>query len=63
MTNIRCALGRRNAKWESNGLDFREQGGDTLDNYEDEIRGKKGMNREIHRLFATLQGKAMVMIF
>ena len=47
----------------SNGLDFREQGGDTLDNYEDEIKGKKGMNREIHRLFATLQGKAMVMIF
>ena len=62
MTKFPCAVRRRNAEREPNGLDFREQGGDTLDNYEDEIRGKKGMNREIHRLFATLQGKAMVMI-
>ena len=37
---------------------FREEGGDTLDNYQDEIKDKKGMNREIHRLFATLQGKS-----
>lgn len=37
---------------------FREEGGDTLDNYENEVKGKKGMNREIHRLFATLQGRA-----
>lgn len=37
---------------------FKEEGGDTLDNYEDEIKNKKGMNREIHRLFATLQGRA-----
>ena len=63
MTKFRCDVRRRNDERESNGLDFREQGGDTLDNYEDEIKGKKGMNREIHRLFATLQGNAMVMIF
>ena len=36
---------------------FREEGGDTLDVYQDELKDKKGMNREIHRLFATLQGK------
>ena len=37
---------------------FREEGGDTLDTYEEEVRGEKGMNREIHRLFDTLQGRA-----
>ena len=37
---------------------FREEGGDTLDTYEEEVRGVKGMNREIHRLFDTLQGRA-----
>ena len=36
---------------------FREEGGDTLENYEEEIKDKKGMNRELHRLFATLQGR------
>ena len=35
---------------------FREEGGDTLDTYEEEVRGQgRGMNREIHRLFNTLQ--------
>ena len=35
---------------------FREEGGDTLDTYEKEVRGQgRGMNREIHRLFNTLQ--------
>ena len=38
---------------------FREEGGDTLDTYEEEVRGTKGMNREIHRLFDTLQGRAL----
>ena len=37
---------------------FREEGGDTLDTFEEEVRGGKGgMNREIHRLFNTLQGR------
>ena len=35
---------------------FREEGGATLDTYEEEVRGQgRGMNREIHRLFNTLQ--------
>ena len=35
---------------------FKEEGGDTLDNYETEVvAGGKKMNRELHRLFATLQ--------
>ena len=35
---------------------FREEGGDTLDTYEAEVKtGGKGMNRELHRLFDTLQ--------
>ena len=36
---------------------FREEGGETLDNYETEGRARQGMNRELHRLFATLQGR------
>ena len=35
---------------------FKEEGGDTLDNYEAEVvGGTKKLNRELHRLFATLQ--------
>ena len=34
----------------------KEEGGDTLDNYEAEVvGGAKKLNRELHRLFATLQ--------
>ena len=36
---------------------FRQEGGDTLDNYEAELRTQHGMNRELHRLFDTLQGR------
>ena len=37
---------------------FREEGGDTLDIFEEEVKGgKSAMNREIHRLFNTLQGR------
>eukprot|EP00092_Neocalanus_flemingeri_P008093 GFUD01008733.1.p1 GENE.GFUD01008733.1~~GFUD01008733.1.p1 ORF type:complete len:520 (-),score=147.42 GFUD01008733.1:102-1661(-) len=37
---------------------FREEGGETLDAYESEVKtGGKGMNRELHRLFDTLQGR------
>ena len=36
---------------------FREEGGGSLDNYEAELRTRHGMNREIHRLFDTLQGR------
>jgi len=37
---------------------FREEGGETLDTYETEVKtGGKGMNRELHRLFDTLQGR------
>ena len=35
---------------------FKEEGGDALDNYETEVvGGEKKMNRELHRMFATLQ--------
>ena len=35
---------------------FKEEGGDTLNNYETEVvGGEKKLNRELHRLFATLQ--------
>jgi len=37
---------------------FKEEGGQTLDEYETEVvSGGKKMNRELHRLFATLQGR------
>lgn len=39
---------------------FREEGGETLGNYEEELRARNGMNREIHRLFDTLQGRNTV---
>ena len=35
---------------------FKEEGGETLDNFETEVvAGGKKMNRELHRLFDTLQ--------
>ena len=35
---------------------FKEEGGDTLDKYETEVvGGANKLNRELHRLFATLQ--------
>lgn len=38
---------------------YSEEGGDTLDIFEDEVRsGPMGRNRELHRLFDTLQGRA-----
>ena len=39
---------------------FREEGGDTLNNYEAELRASKSMNRELHLLFDTLQGRSSV---
>ena len=39
---------------------FREEGGDTLNNYEAELRASKSINRELHLLFDTLQGRSSV---